>query len=300
MHLAGTDPLLIKLDQTVADGTDQITGWSRMMDAHSMGTKGCARIRMASFRKRVAYNGKLAEMVKNDSSHFFLSNPASQNTYLYQVEFVQAFSERYFQKSLSKVEILDWGCGKGHVSFLLRERGARVVSCDHYSEGETDDDSAFGQGTPIIRSAGIQVDRLDDPVRLPYGDGAFDVALSFGVLEHVQQDLESLTELRRILRPGGILFCFNLPYFLSWTQRLSHLRGNYYHDRLYTKAKAKKLLSDAGYALLDIWHRQLFPKNTVRYPFYRAFESLDQFLVRFAPVKYLATNIEFVAAAKGA
>jgi SAM-dependent methyltransferase len=257
-----------------------------------------ARTRTACFRRPVAYNEKLRDMVKDESSHFFLMNPASQNTYLYQVEFVQGFSEQYFQKPMPELKILDWGCGKGHVSFLLRERGARVVSCDHYVGGEADEDSAFGQETPIIRAAGIQVDRLDDPVRLPYGDSRFDVALSFGVLEHVQKDLESLKELRRVLHPGGLLFCFNLPYFLSWTQRVSHLRGNYYHDRLYTKAQTAELLSDAGYVLLDIWHRQLFPKNNVSYPFYRAFEYLDQFLVRFTPMRYLATNIEFVAVAE--
>jgi SAM-dependent methyltransferase len=255
----------------------------------------CARMRMASFRKPVAYNEKLRDMVKDESSHFFLANPASQNTYLYQVEFVHAFSEHYFGKPLSELKVLDWGCGKGHVSFLLRERGARVVSCDHYAEGGTDDDSAFGQGTPIIRRAGIRVDRLSDPVKLPYADCRFDVALSFGVLEHVQRDLESLKELRRVLRPGGLLFCFNLPYLVSWTQQLSHLRGNYYHDRLYTKTQTAGLLKEAGYVVLDLWHRQLFPKNSVRYPFYRAFESLDQILVRYTPMRYLATNIEFVA-----
>lgn len=259
----------------------------------------CASIRRASFRKRIPYNEDLREIVKDVASHFFLANPASQNTYLYQVEFVQAFSERYFRRQLYELSILDWGCGKGHVSFLLRERGARVVSCDYYSEGGSDGDSAFGQGIPIIRSAGIVVDHLDDPVRLPYPEGQLDVALSFGVLEHVKEDLESLKELRRVLRPGGLLFCFNLPYLFSWTQQLAHLRGNSYHDRLYTKWHAASLLREAGFGLLDLWHRQLFPKNKARYPFYRAFELLDQFLVRFTPLRYLATNIEFVAVAGG-
>ena len=269
-----------------------------MTDERSMAVKRCACIRAASFRRPLAYNEKLEEMVRGEASHFFLANSASQNTYLYQVEFVQTFSEQYFRKPLPELNVLDWGCGKGHVSFLLQERGARVVSCDHFAEGGTDDDSAFGQRTPIIRRAGISVDRLDDPIELPYTDGAFDVVLSFGVLEHVPKDLESLKELRRVLRPGGLLFCFNLPYLLSWTQQLSHLRGGYYHDRLYTKAQTAGLLRRAGYVPLDIWHRQLFPKNNVHYPFYRVFETLDQFLVRFTPMRFLATNIEFVAVAE--
>lgn len=109
----------------------------------------------------------------------------------------------------------------------------------------------------------------------------------------------SLVEIHRILRDGGLFFCFNLPYFLSWTQRISHLRGNYYHDRLYRKAQVAALMAQGGFDLLDMWHRQLFPKNSVRYPRYHFFERVDQFLTEYTAFRYLATNIEFVAAKTG-
>jgi len=258
----------------------------------------CAEIRKMSFRKELDLDEQLQSMVRNFPSHQFLTNPASQNAYLYLVDFVQACSESYFRRPISQLSILDWGCGKGQVTFLLRRRGARVTSCDYCGENTPNGDSSFGQDTPIIRSAGIAVDRMDDPVKVSYPDGSFDVVLSFGVLEHVQSDIESLRELRRVLRPAGMLFCFYLPYFLSWTQRLSHVLGNVYHDRLYTKRCVRQLLDDTGYELLDIWYRQLLPKNTIRYPFYRSAEALDQALVRLTPLKYLATNIEFVAVAR--
>jgi SAM-dependent methyltransferase len=267
------------------------------MERFALEKAQCTRIREASFSKNVPYNEQLKHISERSGSHSFLTNPASQNTYLYQVEFVQRLSEHYFSKPMSELHTLDWGCGKGHVTFLLRQRGACVTSCDYCLANSSDDDSAFGQDTPIIEAAGISVDRVDDPVKLPYSGDSFHVVLSFGVLEHVPDDLRSLTEIRRILRPGGILFCFNVPYYLSWTQQVAHLRGNFYHDRLYRKTTARHLLREAGYEVLDIWHRQLFPKNMIRYPFYRTFESLDQFLVRFTPLKYLATNIEFVALA---
>jgi SAM-dependent methyltransferase len=259
-----------------------------------MAPSACTGFRETCFRKWIPYNDDLRDIVKNEPSHRFLINPASQNTYLYQVEFVREFSEYYFRKPIGELAILDWGCGKGHVSFLLRERGATVRSCD-FLEGENDDDSAFGQEIPIIRSARIPVDRLADPVKLPYLDRAFDLVLSFGVLEHVEDDLESLREINRILKPGGLFFCFFLPFVGSWTQYVMRSRGDNYHDRLYTKSKVNSLLKETGFELQDIWHRQLFPKNSVRYPAYRAFESVDQALVRYTPLKYLATNIEFVA-----
>mgnify|MGYP003875590451 CR=1 FL=1 len=118
---------------------------------------------------------------------------------------------------------------------------------------------------------------------------------SYSLIEHVPHDAKSLLEINRVLRPQGLFFCFNLPYKLSWTQNLAHLRGNYYHDRLYSKSQVHQLLDDSSLEVIDLWHRQLLPKNNIRYPQYRLFESIDQHLTEFTPFKYLATNIEFVA-----
>ncbi|TSD05232.1 MAG: Methyltransferase type 11 [Parcubacteria group bacterium Athens0714_12] len=237
-------------------------------------------------------NSKLLEIADNVDSHFFLKNPAGQNIFIYLIEYVKNFSEYWFDKNLGQLKILDWGCGKGQVSFLLKENGAKAVSCDIKIET---DDSSFGQETPIIKKAGIEVIPLKHEYVLPFQREEFDVVLSFGVLEHTSNDLESLKEINRILKPSGLFFCFNLPYFLSWTQRLSHLLGNFYHHRLYSKKLTKNLLNKSGFNLIDIWRRQLFPKNTVKYPEYHLFESLDQFLTNYTFLKYFATNIEFVA-----
>jgi len=50
-----------------------------------------------------------------------------------------------------------------------------------------------------------------------------------------------------------------------------------------------------GLDLIDIWYRQLFPKNSIRYPEYNLFEDIDQFLVSKTFLRYFATNIEFTA-----
>jgi SAM-dependent methyltransferase len=249
-------------------------------------------IRRASFREKIPLNEKLERMVAGVRTHAFLINPASQNTYLYLARYVKCCGEFWFQRELGTLKLLDWGCGKGHFSFLLAELGANVTSCDL---GASTRDSSFGQRTPIIEKARINVIPLRHEYRLPFEDNQFDIVLSFGVLEHVANDLESLREIHRILRPSGLFFCFALPYFLSWTQRLLHLKGIYYHDNLYLKRRARHLLAEADFQLVDMWHRQLFPKNTVNYPRYRLCERLDQILAEHTPLKYFATNIEFLA-----
>jgi SAM-dependent methyltransferase len=187
---------------------------------------------------------------------------------------------------------LDWGCGKGHSTYLLNKLGVKIQSCDIISDEE---DSAFGQETPIIKSCDINVIPLNHEYLLPFDDNSFDVVLSMGVLEHVQNDSLSLKEIYRILNKGSLFFCFFLPQRFSWTQFISKRMGDNYHDRLYTRTNVERLLKNADFEIKDFWHRQLFPKNTVKYFSPHFFEMVDQSLVKYTPLKYLATNVEFVA-----
>ncbi|MEM6752633.1 MAG: class I SAM-dependent methyltransferase [Cyanobacteria bacterium P01_C01_bin.38] len=256
-----------------------------------MNSKTFVALRRSHFQIPQPLNKQIADLTLNLQTHAFLRNAACQNIYLYLTSYVKAFSEYWFKKSLSELKILDWGCGKGHISYLMREMGAEITACDVHGA----DDSSFGQNTPIIEKASINVLSLEHPYILPFIDASFDIVLSFGVLEHVPNDFESLREIHRILKPSGLMFCFFLPYHLSWTQRLAHLRGDFYHDRLYSKKMVIELLDKSKLELLDIWHRQLLPKNSISYGNYHTFEFLDQWLTERTPLKYIATNIEFVA-----
>ncbi|MGB5278687.1 MAG: class I SAM-dependent methyltransferase [Gammaproteobacteria bacterium] len=244
------------------------------------------------FRQHNALDQQLLDIGMKYSSHSFLANPAGQNIFLYLTAYVAIFSEEYFRKKLSELCIVDWGCGKGHVTYLLQKRGGNIISCDIQNERL---DSSFGQETPIIEINNIDVLPLKHSYLLPFDDNSVDVLLSFGVLEHVSNDERSINEISRVLRKGGLFFCFNLPYNYSWTQRLAHVRGQFYHDKLYTKKMVSKFCELNELEVIDIWHRQLFPKNSINYPIYQVFERVDQFLAAYTPLKYLATNIEFVA-----
>jgi SAM-dependent methyltransferase len=227
-------------------------------------------------------------------SHRFLANPSGQNAQVYLTRFVKALSEQHFARPFSDLSVLDWGCGKGHISKLVRDLGPKSLdSCDILSEK---DDSAFGQEVPIIKRFGIQVKPLEHEYLLPYDSAAFDVMLSVGVLEHVANDRASLAEIARVLKPGGLFFCFFLPTKLSWTQQISRWLGNEYHDRLYSENGVKELLGSSGLDLLDLWYRQLLPKNKVTYPRFRLFEKMDQFVTENTPLRFFATNVEFVSA----
>ena len=225
-------------------------------------------------------------------THAFLGGN-TQLIYQRQTRFLVEAVKSLLGKAPRDTHVLDWGCGKGHISYLLRRAGFQVTACDVTAQA---DDSAFGQATPIIADQCISVVPLVDKVALPFADASFDVVLSMGVLEHVHDDAASLQELRRVVKPNGLCLVFFLPYTLSWTQRLAHARGDRYHDHLYSRADVVRLATGARFQVLRVAHGQLFPKNSVPLGAASVLEPLDRWLCRYTPLRYLATNLEVVLA----
>jgi SAM-dependent methyltransferase len=224
------------------------------------------------------------------ASHAFLAN-STQPVYARQIEFLSVLLKEYYNLDAQQIKVLDWGCGKGHITYLLKRQGFAVTSCDIDSSR---DDSSFGQETPIIDQLRIPVIPLKHQSKLPFDDATFDCVVSFGVLEHVPSDGDSVAEIRRILRLGGVFYITFLPYFLSWTQALARFRGNDYHDRLYNRGGLTQLALNARFSVCSLVLSQLFPKNSVPLSLDRFLEPMDRFLCANTPLKYFATNLEAV------
>jgi len=82
---------------------------------------------------------------------------------------------------------LDLGCGGGYLTGRLRERGLEVVAAD-------------AGGAFAAAAGGVQCD--ED--RLPFADTAFDLVVSVGALDTVNDLPGGLTLVRRALRPDGL------------------------------------------------------------------------------------------------
>jgi SAM-dependent methyltransferase len=244
-------------------------------------------------RKPIGEDAFLSEIGGSLPSHEFLRR-STQAVFARQVNYLAALMQNSKRRRPQDTEVLDWGCGKGQITYLLRQKGFAVTSCDLMS---TKEDSSFGQETPLIRELAIPVVPLDHDVHLPFPSGSFDCVVSFGVLEHVRSDSESLAEVRRVLKPSGVFFITFLPYFLSWTQAVARARGDLYHDRLYTRRGIRRLAVASGFAPYALRHAQLFPKNSMPLRFDRWLEPLDRFLCAYTPLKYFATNLELVMVA---
>jgi SAM-dependent methyltransferase len=154
-------------------------------------------------------------------------------------------------------ELLDWGCGFGQVTHLLRERGADVTAFDYR-------DGLPAQTIALERYPDIVAHVSGDPVALPFESDSFDAVLSCGVLEHVQRPDESLEELRRVLRPGGRLYVYKLPNRLSYLEAIARAAGLYYHgklpyDRVYARGSARALLERHGFVVQAVRLTNLLP-----------------------------------------
>ena len=140
--------------------------------------------------------------------------------------------------------ILDIGCGTGANLRMVRDiEIGTITGID-----------ASPLAIKHCRDKAFKETLVGDICALPYSDMSFDIVLATDVIEHVADDLAAVSEIFRVLRPGGKAI-FTVPAFQSlWGLQddLSH------HYRRYRMAPFCALLETAGLTISLRFHFNYF------------------------------------------
>lgn len=101
---------------------------------------------------------------------------------------------------LAGANVLDVGCGDAGVLIALAEAGATAVGVEPWAR-------SVERGRIRAEEHGVEV-ALQEAVAesLPFPDATFDLVILDNVLEHVEDRERSLSEIHRVLAPGGLLY----------------------------------------------------------------------------------------------
>lgn len=138
--------------------------------------------------------------------------------------------------------VLDAGCGSGPLATALRDQGAIVCGFDLSPAMVDLARKRLGHDSALL------VADLAEP--LPYEDDTFDVVVSSLALHYLEDWIAPLTELRRILGPGGRLVV-SVPHPAAYMFN--------YQDRDYFALTqySEEFEFDGHKTVLTYWHRPL-------------------------------------------
>jgi SAM-dependent methyltransferase len=146
-----------------------------------------------------------------------------------------------FVRGLGRVErALDVGCGDGR---LTAEIDAAALTAA--------DVSAVALERAAARLPGAALVELEPDAPLPLDDAAFDLVLCAETVEHVRDVQLFLSELRRVLRPGGEL-ALTTPATPALVRPEDPLSP---HLRRFTRRSLRRVLGELGFELRSLERR---------------------------------------------
>jgi len=132
----------------------------------------------------------------------------------------------------SSPNTLDIGCGTGFNIEYLQTRGYQQITGLDFSV----DALGFCQSRLLTRLV------CSEGTRAPFCGESFDVIMALDLIEHLADDVQTLQELERLLKPNGSLVIFTPAFNFLWglQDEVSH------HYRRYTAGELRQKLARIG------------------------------------------------------
>ncbi len=128
---------------------------------------------------------------------FYHSSPQNFLIYLFHIATYNFATEFVVGK-----RVLDYGCGSGYGTHRMASSCDNIVGVDI-----AEDAIKYARENYVADNLTYQKIERADIAPLPFDDSSFDTVLSFQVIEHIEDVGPYLSEIRRVLKPGGVFVC---------------------------------------------------------------------------------------------
>lgn len=148
----------------------------------------------------------------------------------------------HFVKGRKNACVLDLGCGSKPYQGFFKECSVKKYT-----------------GVDISRSP--DVDIVSSIESLPFSSNSFDVIICTQVLEHVKDFMKAVSEMKRVLRPGGAVFC-SVPFAYP-VHGVPHDYWRFTQhglEQLFSKFKDATIIAPSGgfYSVLILFNLNLY------------------------------------------
>ena len=133
----------------------------------------------------------------------------------------------------SRPRILDVGCGTG----------ANLELLARFGKAEGVDISA--DALAFCHERGLSNVQQSTAEKLPFEDASFDLVTALDVIEHLDDDVAGLSEIRRVVAPGGHVLLFVPAFMFLWGVQDDVSN----HRRRYTLPELKRVVREAGFEI---------------------------------------------------
>jgi len=180
--------------------------------------------------------------------------------------------ERYLPKKPSRMSILDFGCGAGGNILVVKDFG-EVTGLDISTEA-----------LKFSSDKGFKKLILGDATNLPFDAASFDLVMALDVLEHIWDDRRALSEIKRVLRPGGSLLITVPAHRWLWSEHDEAL----HHLRRYKSSELRDKLREKGFIIKKESH---FVFSAI--PFF-LFHKLKRFILTLMGIRRPADTLDII------
>ena len=174
-------------------------------------------------------------------------------------EYIEIKELRRLSQLPTGLKVLEIGCGNGHGTRLIKKYFSpseiQAIDLDPKminiaKKSNNDSKTTFSVG---------------DATKLPYKDKSFDAIFDFGIIHHIPNWKNCLSELKRVLKPGGQLLIEDLSietFETTFGKLLKKVLAHPYSS-MYKRSEFIQHLKSIGFTVSN--YRLRYPLNAIQY-----------------------------------